>query len=419
VFSIAIAGALPERRDNASADEWAVVQRHALPAGFKYLIADDQQIVEPVLLYLHDKCIRNARIRSVGNTQAALCADLYEWFSYLEVAGVRWDCVGSAEVQRYRDGLLGNCSPRTGRHYAIATVRRRLTTILDFHRWASRQGFTESGIDDARIAVGRRRRADDAMAHIHGGAQRVTARHLLPADTGGDQVDAFAMVDLQRVLAALGPAAVDAGPRRDRVVATLAVSTGMRLDECVGLTISQFLSLRQDPTYGNYALPLTRTKGLRPRTVVVPAAVHDEVSAYVATERAAAVRKGGGVEGALFVNGETASRNPGKKVSTHTVWRGFHAAVIEAGLCRVEHDSSGATRTIALHSFHDLRHTFAMVMYFELAKAGRGEPWLALKNLLGHRNLKTTIDTYLKSVQAREAVTTDALGAYLRGLRND
>ena len=421
-FRVVIAAALPSSLDGVTPVEWEAVSRAALPTGFRYVVTDSQEIVEPILIYLHDKCRRSARILSVGNTQAALCADLYEWFSFLDVIQLRWDTVDITDIEEYRDRLLSSISPKTGQPYAVSTVRRRLTTIFDFYKWARRCELTGHEVRSADTRATPRNFDRNALAHTQAGDSTSEINLAMPRAYVEDQVDALTLIDLRQVLHELGPMNGDANdhrPRRDRIIATLAVSTGMRLDECASLTLAQFLGLARDPHYGNYPLRLTKTKGLRPRTVMLPAGIHDEIQAYVDGERSEAVhgqRRPGAVS--LFVNGFHATRNRGGPITPHTIWRHFHEAVIAAGLVRTIQRDGLPPITVAAHSFHDLRHTFALVMYFELRRAGKAEPWLALKNLLGHRHLTTTINTYLRSVQTQEAVITDLLHDYLKALRD-
>ena len=112
-------------------------------------------------------------------------------------------------------------------------------------------------------------------------------------------------------------------PCRDRLIASLAVATGMRLDECANLTLSQYKNLKKDGSYSNVALPLYKTKGLKPRTVVVPGIIHDDLRHYVKTERARAVRRAKTSVEALFVNHAHAKRNPGEAMTAHSIWRHF------------------------------------------------------------------------------------------------
>ena len=51
------------------------------------------------------------------------------------------------------------------------------------------------------------------------------------------------------------------------------------------------------------------------------------------------------------------------------------------------------------HSIHDLRHTYAVLTYHAERANGNAEPWKKIQAQLGHRNLQTTIDTYLSHVE--------------------
>ncbi len=424
-YSIAKAGNIVRPATIFPDTEWEQMKRHCLPTGFHYLVYDGCRIVEPVLFYLHDKCVRSARIPSVGNTQTALTYDLYEWFTYLGLIQQHWSAVCFDDIELYRDKLLCSTSPKTGKKYATTTIRRRLGTIVDFYEWATRQGLVEFDTKEFyEERIQPRNYAITSMVHIRTGDNRVKASKLLPRTYNSETAEAFSPEALQRVLAELGSIPgnkADHRPCRDRLIASLAVATGMRLDECASLTLSQYKNLRKDRNYNNAALHLYKTKGLKPRTVIIPGIIYDDLKYYVKIERARAVRCAKAPVETLFVNHAHAKRNPGEALTAHSIWRHFQRAVLKVGLVRSSH-TGGATdpaeRHEALHSFHHLRHTFAVTMYFELVRAGKAEPWLSLRTLLGHRHITTTINTYLRSVQIREALMTDTLNTYLKALRD-
>jgi integrase len=421
-------GVLPEKppswlEQRLRDTEWDEIRENVAPSGFHLVVTDNAVIVEPVFLWLWQKFRRNKRSRVVGNTQKAYCEDLYEWLSYLEIVKRRWDLVSAADLELYVDRMVAATSPKTGRPYAPATIRRRMATILSFYKWAAAKGMLAHDIGDVAVTETirlARAQDTDAMAHLHSDPAEAEVSTLLPPAYEKDQVDAFSPRDLKAVLHHLGPshdAIDDPRPHRDRIIATLAVSTGMRIDEIASLTLPQFATLRRDPAYDNYPLQLTKTKRLRPRTVIVPGSVYDDVAAYVDTERRAAVSHRRQTD-ALFVNHAHAPRAAGGRLTATSVSRSFHAAVVQAGLYRSFKDPEGRDRVVANHTFHDLRHTFALVMYFELKRRGNPSPWMPLKNLLGHKHLSTTMNTYLRSVETLEATMTDMIDAYLRKLRD-
>ena len=75
-------------------------------------------------------------------------------------------------------------------------------------------------------------------------------------------------------------------------------------------------------------------------------------------------------------------------------------------------------RTMARHSFHDLRHTYAVVMYRQLVKRGKSAPWLVLSRLLGHKFVETTVRIYLRSIDNIESEITDFVNQYITALRD-
>ena len=58
------------------------------------------------------------------------------------------------------------------------------------------------------------------------------------------------------------------------------------------------------------------------------------------------------------------------------------------------------TTTRPKHSFHDLRHTYAVITYHLEKQNGNSEPWKKIQSILGHKNLSTTMDIYLDQVNA-------------------
>lgn len=233
-------------------------------------------------------------------------------------------------------------------------------------------------------------------------------------------MDCIARSDLAIILSLIGGNPHDphdTRPRRNRLIVELSFATGMRIDEIAALTLAQFLTLKQDPAHGTYPLLLTKTKGLVPRNVYIPALLYDALKTYVDDERAKAV--GSKKCRALFVTHADANRNAGSPLSVRSISHAFHEAVMAAGLFKTIRDADNVERKIARHTFHDLRHTFAVEMYSTLKSNGETDPWLKLKVLLGHEHLRTTVNTYLRSIAALDANVSDAVNAALASLRKN
>jgi integrase/recombinase XerC len=433
---------LPQRERHALHQALADTARMPcqLPIGFQFLVTDAMELIEPVLLYLSATCIQRAKIRAVGNTQQAYCADLYEWWSYLETLGTPWDVVTCDDVRRYRDRLLTSYSPLTKRPYARSTVRRRLSVIVDFYRWAHHEGLVEECIDTKEVQRVARPLETHLLAHIATAHAHGATSPLLPKPPPEDVVQVMTPTALRAVLHVLGPlppapAATrqDERPVRDRLIAMTSVTTGMRLGEVLGLTTYQLLDLRppEDP-YAMVRLRIITTKGLRPRHVYLPGYLLDALLWYMDHERQAILdrvthaSKGAKRETSttLFLNGLDANRRDlGNPVKAYTFERAFRRAVFHLGLThQVPHQApvTGERTLVRVPTYtpHDLRHTYAVQTYLTRRNLGDAEPWKTLQVLLGHKQLSTTVNTYLRAVRVSEQEVGDALLDFFRELRH-
>jgi site-specific recombinase XerD len=190
-----------------------------------------------------------------------------------------------------------------------------------------------------------------------------------------------------------------------RLMAEWALGTGLRRMELCGLKVSQVpdtanLNANVDPLIG---VPLTITKGDRPRTVYPPLRLIDRTHWYVGEERAALVksvrrRSDFRPPPNLFLNRD------GKAVTRARLSGAFNAAFHAAGL-------NG--------SLHWLRHTFAMTMLVRLqrrvamAPDSDLNPLKVVQVLLGHASIATTA-IYLRCVELHERELGESL-AYLYG----
>ena len=429
--------------DDAGDFDAATLRGIRTPAGFVMLFDDDLHPIEPANLFLLDHCHVPARRGRWQGTQKAYADDLAQWWTYLRLHGLAWDSVTSDDLRAYARALVEGVSS-IGKRFSSSTISRRIGTVETLYRWAYRQGY----VAECPVAeAGAKRLVDVDRAFLpHTGGIRVAeASPLRPRPGAVDEhVNPIAMGDLRAILDGLGASPYDidendARATRDRLIAETSLYTGMRVDEVVGLTVYQILGLAQGQDLSDPWRPLplriTVTKGGAPRTVVVPAILLQALVAYVDGERASVVEtarlRGRVASNALFLNGERATdRDVGGKVSPATAMRAFHAAVLSLGLTRDVtvyriDPSTGSPaiddrgeeilepRTVAKHSFHDLRHTFACQFYWAEIQAGNPAPWKKLQARLGHRRLSTTQDIYLRHVETREPEISDTFARLL------
>lgn len=107
--------------------------------GFPILCDEHCQVVEPVMDFMIFHCIQRGRVQSVGSWQR-YGQDLYDYFSYVEANGYRWDHVDLEEgslLAAYRDWSLSTAS------LSPNTVNSRLRTIVTFYQFAARKGMID------------------------------------------------------------------------------------------------------------------------------------------------------------------------------------------------------------------------------------------------------------------------------------
>jgi integrase/recombinase XerC len=236
-----------------------------------------------------------------------------------------------------------------------------------------------------------------------------------------------------RICLSLGPlpserSELDPRSSRDRLSSESSVGTGMRVDEVANVTVLQVLALPVDvDPEGFTVMHIKKTKGLVERDILWPNFVIPELHGYIDGERneclAAARRywlknkKDEPVN--LFLNREDAGRNAGRPATADTLSGAFSTAVVAAGIVeqvqKIDPDSGHVYYSpCPRHSFHDLRHSFAVLTYHALVELGISEPWKIIQDLLGHRNLATTIETYLRVVNVEKARVADAMYRTIR-----
>jgi integrase/recombinase XerC len=429
------------------------LSKFALPEGFPFLVVESDEsieIQEHVLLYLHEKFVRGKGRRSwKKNTAEAYAYDLRDWFAFLEVcedesnengnAGKAWDAATEDDYIDYRDALQDAVSPHTRRHLSHSTIRRRQSTVENFYKEAQKQNwYVGAFLKTSEFKKGRIRPADrDAMVHLRAG--RDTTRELSPyAEEVGETgvVHPLSTAEWRGVQRELGPlpSQPEENPRpsRDRLACELSLTTGIRVDEAASLTVRHILKLNtdylllseEDREYGYLKLYITKTKRLKPRNVLVPCYLIPELVRYIDGERTATVLAGKAYStkhgkkyketDSLFVNHAYPLQHAGNAIQPASLSHAFRQACKAAGVMKtvqeihvLEDDDGNETevsvlRRAAAHCYHDLRHTFAVTMYFNEVDNRNPEPWLPIKELLGHASVETTRDIYLKVVTIEE-----------------
>lgn len=421
----------------------AVLGTCSLPVGFPFLVdQDSQKLVEPVLLYLWSRHLRSGRY--VPNTAIAMADDLRDWWVFLSYYSLDWDVVGRADFEHYRDAMLRFVSPHTHEAYSAKTIRRRLSSILSFYRYAVSRGWVAVDFDfqeRVQISVPIDR---DVLAHVSSSKAKMVSTLMRPDRTApDDEVKVFTAKQYRAVAHQLGPLpdAVKEDPRlvRNRLWAELCLHTGMRPEEPARLTVHSILDLSpQDPDdpYGICYLRI-KGKGGKTRKVALPNLVLKWLIWYIDSERKEAIAAGrhrGNIGEhrepvALFLNSPMARHNAGKAMSYDTFLQAFTSA-LRAAASRHE-QSLGLLRTTfktdptnnrdylaneLAFTPHCLRHTYAVWTYLAEKRQGNPEPWKLIQSRLGHAHLSTTLDIYLRTADSFEAEISDRYVSHIESL---
>lgn len=403
------------------------VDRCRLPEGFHIPFdTTTMECLEPVTTYLWRRYVDECRV-FVENTQAAACYDLYEFFCWLDESGIPWSSVKKRHLKTYSNALLSSKSPITGRVYSNNTARRRLSNIIQFYLELKRRGLVETDISEAEVS-GKISRHRVALAHVSSLDKRSHSELLPPAVF--HQPHRMSETAVGNIFKKLGPMPSGRTPEtsgRPRLGSVFSLTTGTRRDEVAHLPLSLIIhALKVRPRPPMTTIHLAHTKGLVPRDILIRQSVLDEMEIYVEGERAEAIKQGkaSGLtdHDRLFVNSPLAlDRNVGRPVTAHTLWRDFHAAVVDAGyFTTIPADPVADIRAQvdAFYTFHHNRHTYAINQYLFRKKAGDAEPWKAVQLLLGHKHLATTMDIYLDAVKVAEAELSDITERAIIGIYN-
>lgn len=418
---------------------------HALPAGFPFLVVDEQmKIIEPALLFLLARQRRRGPRHRKLHTLNAIAFDLRDWFDYLAhctwvnpvtnqlETGKPWDIASETDYIAYRDTMQLVISPHTNRELASSTIARRQSYVEQFYKHAQKQGWYAGEFVRSKVKKGRDARdtrdddkeQDARTASAQSGQSKSEYREQLE---DGEPIRPISEKEWQELQAMLGPLPsereFDLRFSRNRLACELALATGMRVDEVASLTEFQLRGLHQqwlladeaEREDGFFGLAIVKTKRAKPRTVYVPGYLVPELMDYIDGEREASIKLGADRAKrkakkykrptSLFVNSPDSTQHAGKPVSATSLSWAFKQACLGAGVTHFVEKTEIDTgerylESLAKHHFHDLRHTFAVWNYRDLKSKGEVEPWKSIQVLLGHASLQTTMDTYLKIVDS-------------------
>lgn len=410
---------------------------YRLPEGFQMLFYGDGRPITLINHYLANKA--QAQIISGVDwrqTQQSLADDAAQATIFFHGLRKSWTDLDIRMVVQYAAALQAGYSVWTQKKLAKKTIHRRIGTVLQIAKFARLNGYQTGELPSGGT------KPADILNSASGKLQELghDLKVVAPTVTTHPRIrpileTKFILDELGRDIASVNDSEEEC---RDRLTAEVALYTGMRVDEVANLTLHQLLALASEmeakPHQRDFQLWLTHTKGSKPGYVIFPKRIVTAILKYIETERAAAVqaartRIGAGYRepGALFLNGANANlRDVGRPITAATISRNFSRAVMRCGMTIKEerfklapdgrltfHDIIDQPlielHCRAAHTYHDLRHTFAVVQYFIMLQRGVQNPLSRLRTLLRHTLTQTTSDIYLNWLDIFERQLSEKL----------
>lgn len=434
---------VPVRRHRAREDAPLGLERKRpevrIPNGFQMLFYGDGKPITVVNHYLLE-VVTSCQLEGLSwkNTQQSYADDAAQASIFLWSRGKDWNDVSTELAVDFYIALKGGYSVWTRQKLERSTVVRRVGTFLQIAMFAARNGYPTGKIGPINLTPKDVRKRAGAKLAASGGRVLPRGRRALPKVNP--------ILNLKRILDALGGDILKSPSEecRDRLFAETSLRTGMRVDEVANLTARDIMWLASEcatqPHRRNFQLWITATKGSRPGYAVLSRDLIDKLIRYVETERAAVVaeakkRIGSGYNEPpnLFLNGKSANnRDLGRPRSAAAMSKVFTSAVMQCALTMTDTrfllNSDGTlARTAAdtpiteeflrpAHNFHDLRHTFAVVVYFDAVRRGIKNPLKHVSTRLRHVLSATTSNLYLRWIDVFEREIGQLLAEYFSDL---
>jgi site-specific recombinase XerD len=377
---------VPERLRDAALAAASISLREPRLQGFPVFFTDSMEIIEPVVAFLHEHAIQRAHTNDTVRTYAEI---LFDWFDTLEQSSIAWDEADGADLVAYRNRMLTQASPHTGRPYAVRTINHRVRGVLRFYDWAVRSGWIKA----SPLAE---KSTDFVVSHRERWRSGRNPERSL-----------FLLRQFEGLPQPLNPAQArellaDLAPPYD-LMARWQLYTGLRVSELLRLTVHDILkhkAVRRSRVAATHHTIRLLRKGRKQGYVIASESLFAETDSYIELHRAAWLhrlfrRSSGQAESQLFVGPR------GGAVCKNTYQQVVRLAAERCGF-------SATT--------HQLRATFACMMLArleQLAKSGEPiNPLLVVKVLMGHEHIDTT-DRYLRAIAVDTHVLADVLESLL------
>lgn len=356
-------------------------------AGVPFLCDDDLEIVEVVSNYLLWLALENARTQS-PSTWKSHAETLYDYFSWLTTNSLKWDQLPIkgkhgeeiSNLASYRNWSADLIHAETGaRKIALSTIRKRLTQIMAFYRWAyDRQRISQLPWEQSFRVVMVQEHHPSMYRHTRS-AVRLAVKDNLKPKVQKRPIPLLQLEQCRELLEACSNQTL-------QLMTKLMLQTGLRNSECRTFPRKYIFdpsAQAQNRRIGIDLFPQDMTiKGSKPRRVYVSWQIMKELFDYInfgdGVQRAKAYRLTFGTKSPFaFLNNQGA---PWSEKGLNNAYRKLWSKT-----------EMRPPRLSFRVTPHMLRHTFATLELFaESQRKNLGAALAWVRDRMGHSSIATT-----------------------------
>ncbi|MES1974263.1 MAG: tyrosine-type recombinase/integrase [Pseudomonadota bacterium] len=330
---------------------------------------------------------------------------LSQWFAMLDALQMKFPQATPEAFRLFGDNLMSRVNPHTGEMLSSDYMYDTAKYVADAYAFAAKRGEFDGDLRAHEVLDALSDDDLDVPADRDGFGPR-TVRRLAKRAFDEDQwvgisghLGEFRTDDnaWNAELPSMCP----------RLGCETALQMGNRVSE-VTIRRDAVISLPwTGDTTGHVPLTLYNTKGDKTRNVALPQLLLAGYRHYDESERRVVVEEAKRRDPSyveppeLFLHGLNSGWAVGRPIRKQTLQAFFRRAVIAAGLTHKlevrQADGSVVAVQVPMFTFHSLRHSFAIWMYFQ-RKYILGidqEPWEYISARLGHNDISVTLRTYL------------------------
>ncbi|EGR8489982.1 site-specific integrase [Salmonella enterica] len=362
------------------------VYKGRICTGLPFLCNDDMTFMPVANDYLLWVCLENASTANPA-TWKSYAETLFDYFSWLSTNGFAWDALPIkgpqgeeiSNLAMYRNWSMDLIHPSSGKPcVAPSTLRRRMTQIMAFYRWAlQRKRIPALPWETTLSRVLRLRLQPSMYRHTHAG--EVVYRDITRPSVPKKPIPFLHLDQCRALMQACRSETL-------KLMTALMLQTGLRNEECRTFPRQYIFDPVGQPRDKRFAVELSPSdmaiKGSKPRRIYLSwwlmKSLFDYLNFGQGARRAKRYRQTQGEKSPfVFLN---QAGTPWSEKGLNNAYRKLWAA-----------EGDGAPRLDFRVTPHQLRHTFATLeLYAESQNNNLATALAWVRDRLGHSSIQTT-----------------------------